>query len=90
MLLHYLHRGLHLALAPLLTPLYLLADGLEELGVLGNERGHLLALTLRHIAHLPLGIVLEEEILERHVGSIPQSPWWRVPSCAFLWYILGA
>lgn len=62
-LLHNLHRRFHLALATLHPTIHLLANPLEELGILLYEREYLLALCLRHILHLHLECLTYEEFL---------------------------
>src|SRR3989338_2355900 len=58
-LLHHLHRGLHLALPALLASLNLLANLLQEFRVLLKEGNHHLPLALGHILHLPVGVFLQ-------------------------------
>jgi len=69
---HHFHRRLHLALAALFTAFNLLADDLEKLRVLRDECGHLFTLFRRHVFHLPLGVLIDKETLERHGRMIPR------------------
>src|SRR3990167_9763528 len=60
--LHALESPFHLRLPALDSSVYLLTDLLEEFRILLHERHDLLALSFRHILHLPLHCCSQKEI----------------------------